>query len=114
MTFVLVVAGLGACSAPSNPAEALRLLRSHGPRPAGPSSLNPFVVRRAHAPGHSRAGGRAGHGPAAPRLRPRPPDHGSRWRGVPLVARGFAVAALPYAALLVAAGTFSPFLYFRF
>jgi alginate O-acetyltransferase complex protein AlgI len=36
------------------------------------------------------------------------------WRGVPLVARGIAVAVLPYAALLVAAGTFSPSLYYRF
>jgi alginate O-acetyltransferase complex protein AlgI len=36
------------------------------------------------------------------------------WSGAPLAARAFAVAALPYAALLVAAGSFSPFLYFRF
>jgi alginate O-acetyltransferase complex protein AlgI len=36
------------------------------------------------------------------------------WRGAPLLARAAAVAALPYAAILVAAGSFSPFLYFRF
>jgi len=36
------------------------------------------------------------------------------WSGAPLAARALAVAALPYAALLVAAGSFSPFLYFRF
>ena len=36
------------------------------------------------------------------------------WSGAPLAARAFAVAVLPYAALLVAAGSFSPFLYFRF
>ena len=37
-----------------------------------------------------------------------------RWSGPPLLARALAVAALPYAAVLVAAGSFSPFLYFRF
>ena len=37
-----------------------------------------------------------------------------RWSGTPLVARTAAIVALPYAALLVAAGSFSPFLYFRF
>jgi len=37
-----------------------------------------------------------------------------RWSGPPLLARALAVAALPYAAILVAAGSFSPFLYFRF
>jgi alginate O-acetyltransferase complex protein AlgI len=36
------------------------------------------------------------------------------WSGAPLLARAAAVAALPYAAVLVAAGSFSPFLYFRF
>jgi alginate O-acetyltransferase complex protein AlgI len=36
------------------------------------------------------------------------------WSGAPLLARAAAVAALPYAAILVAAGSFSPFLYFRF
>jgi alginate O-acetyltransferase complex protein AlgI len=36
------------------------------------------------------------------------------WSGAPLVARAAAVAVLPYAAVLVAAGSFSPFLYFRF
>ena len=36
------------------------------------------------------------------------------WSGRPLVARGLAVAALPYATILIAAGSFSPFLYFRF
>jgi alginate O-acetyltransferase complex protein AlgI len=37
-----------------------------------------------------------------------------RWDGAPLMARGFAIAALPYAMILIAAGSFSPFLYFRF
>jgi alginate O-acetyltransferase complex protein AlgI len=36
------------------------------------------------------------------------------WSGAPLLARAAAVAVLPYAAVLVAAGSFSPFLYFRF
>jgi len=36
------------------------------------------------------------------------------WQGRALAARVAVVAALPYAALLVAAGSFSPFLYFRF
>jgi alginate O-acetyltransferase complex protein AlgI len=37
-----------------------------------------------------------------------------RWSGAPLLARVLAVASLPYTTLLVAAGSFSPFLYFRF
>ncbi len=37
-----------------------------------------------------------------------------RWSGAPLLARAGAIAALPYAAILVAGGSFSPFLYFRF
>jgi alginate O-acetyltransferase complex protein AlgI len=37
-----------------------------------------------------------------------------RWTGAPLVARGVVVAVLPYSVLLIAAGSFSPFLYFRF
>jgi alginate O-acetyltransferase complex protein AlgI len=37
-----------------------------------------------------------------------------RWSGAPLAARFAAVAMLPYAAILVAAGSFSPFLYFQF
>jgi alginate O-acetyltransferase complex protein AlgI len=37
-----------------------------------------------------------------------------RWSGVPLFVRTAAVASLPYVAVLVAAGSFSPFLYFRF
>jgi alginate O-acetyltransferase complex protein AlgI len=38
----------------------------------------------------------------------------ARWSGPPLLARGLAFALLPYSAILVAAGSFSPFLYFRF
>jgi alginate O-acetyltransferase complex protein AlgI len=37
-----------------------------------------------------------------------------KWEGAPLLARGAAIAALPVAAIAVAAGSFSPFLYFRF
>ncbi len=37
-----------------------------------------------------------------------------RWSGLPLLARAGALATLPYAAILVAGGSFSPFLYFRF
>jgi alginate O-acetyltransferase complex protein AlgI len=37
-----------------------------------------------------------------------------RWSGAPLVGRVLAIAALPYATILIAAGSFSPFLYFRF
>jgi alginate O-acetyltransferase complex protein AlgI len=36
------------------------------------------------------------------------------WSGPPLAARGVALALLPYSVILVAAGSFSPFLYFRF
>jgi alginate O-acetyltransferase complex protein AlgI len=36
------------------------------------------------------------------------------WTGARLVARGVALAALPYTAIVIAAGSFSPFLYFRF
>jgi alginate O-acetyltransferase complex protein AlgI len=36
------------------------------------------------------------------------------WQGGPLLGRAAVVAALPYAAILVAAGSFSPFIYFRF
>jgi len=39
--------------------------------------------------------------------------HGE-WAGRPLLARGFVLAVLPLAAITVAAGSFSPFLYFRF
>ena len=51
---------------------------------------------------------RAGHGPDAPRPRDRPARWTARWSGAPLAARAFAVAALPYAALLVAAGILQP------
>ncbi|MEA2418817.1 MAG: alginate O-acetyltransferase complex protein AlgI [Thermoleophilaceae bacterium] len=37
-----------------------------------------------------------------------------RWSGAPLVGRAIAIAALPYATIVIAAGSFSPFLYFRF
>jgi alginate O-acetyltransferase complex protein AlgI len=37
-----------------------------------------------------------------------------RWSGAPLMARAAAVVVLPLAAITVAAGSFSPFLYFRF
>jgi alginate O-acetyltransferase complex protein AlgI len=37
-----------------------------------------------------------------------------RWSGAPLLARTAALACLPYAAMVVAAGSFSPFLYFQF
>jgi alginate O-acetyltransferase complex protein AlgI len=37
-----------------------------------------------------------------------------RWAGRPLIARAAAIAILPLAAISVAAGSFSPFLYFRF
>jgi alginate O-acetyltransferase complex protein AlgI len=37
-----------------------------------------------------------------------------RWTGAPLVARMAVIAVLPLAAITVAAGSFSPFLYFRF
>ena len=37
-----------------------------------------------------------------------------RWDGAPLAARFAVVALLPFAAIAVAAGSFSPFLYFRF
>jgi alginate O-acetyltransferase complex protein AlgI len=38
----------------------------------------------------------------------------SRWSGAPLAARMAVIAVLPLAAVAVAAGSFSPFLYFRF
>ena len=38
----------------------------------------------------------------------------ARWSGAPLVARIAVIAVLPVAAVAVAAGSFSPFLYFRF
>jgi alginate O-acetyltransferase complex protein AlgI len=37
-----------------------------------------------------------------------------RWDGAPLAARLGVIALLPLAAITVAAGSFSPFLYFRF
>jgi alginate O-acetyltransferase complex protein AlgI len=37
-----------------------------------------------------------------------------RWSGLPLAGRAFAIALLPYTTILIAAGSFSPFLYFRF
>ena len=37
-----------------------------------------------------------------------------RWSGAPLVGRAVALATLPYTTILIAAGSFSPFLYFRF
>jgi alginate O-acetyltransferase complex protein AlgI len=37
-----------------------------------------------------------------------------RWSGAPLLARGAVLVTLPYAAIVVAAGSFSPFLYFQF
>ena len=37
-----------------------------------------------------------------------------RWAGAPLVARAAVLAVLPIAAIAVAAGSFSPFLYFQF
>jgi alginate O-acetyltransferase complex protein AlgI len=37
-----------------------------------------------------------------------------RWAGAPLIARAAVFVALPYAAISVAAGSFSPFLYFQF
>jgi alginate O-acetyltransferase complex protein AlgI len=37
-----------------------------------------------------------------------------RWTGAPLLARVAVICVLPYAAMTVAAGSFSPFLYFRF
>jgi alginate O-acetyltransferase complex protein AlgI len=37
-----------------------------------------------------------------------------RWAGAPLAARAGVLAVLPFAAIAVAAGSFSPFLYFRF
>ena len=37
-----------------------------------------------------------------------------RWGGMPLVARAAVLMVLPYAAIVVAAGSFSPFLYFQF
>jgi alginate O-acetyltransferase complex protein AlgI len=37
-----------------------------------------------------------------------------RWSGVPLAGRALAIATLPYTTILIAAGSFSPFLYFRF
>ena len=38
----------------------------------------------------------------------------ARWSGMPLVARLAVVTVLPLSAISVAAGSFSPFLYFRF
>ncbi len=37
-----------------------------------------------------------------------------RWSGAPLAARVAVLAVLPFAAIAVAAGSFSPFLYFQF
>ena len=37
-----------------------------------------------------------------------------RWSGAPLLARAAVVVVLPLAAITVAAGSFSPFLYFQF
>jgi alginate O-acetyltransferase complex protein AlgI len=37
-----------------------------------------------------------------------------RWAGAPLAARAAVLAVLPFAAIAVAAGSFSPFLYFQF
>jgi alginate O-acetyltransferase complex protein AlgI len=37
-----------------------------------------------------------------------------RWSTLPLLARGAVLAVLPYTAIVVAAGSFSPFLYFQF
>jgi alginate O-acetyltransferase complex protein AlgI len=36
------------------------------------------------------------------------------WSGAPLAARLGVVALTPYAAIVIAAGSFSPFLYFQF
>ena len=96
-----------------DPAQALRFYGRDGP--ARSFELNPFVSAPLHAPGAGspsssgwprsccRAtsssaalmqGGVARRAAAGPRASPSP--------------------LLPYAALLVAAGSFSPFLYFRF
>jgi alginate O-acetyltransferase complex protein AlgI len=37
-----------------------------------------------------------------------------RWTGAPLIARGAVVLTLPLSAITIAAGSFSPFLYFQF
>jgi hypothetical protein len=37
-----------------------------------------------------------------------------RWAGVSLAVKGLAIVFVPLAAISVAAGSFSPFLYFRF
>ncbi len=36
------------------------------------------------------------------------------WKGIPLATRFATILVLPVAAIAVAAGSFSPFLYFRF
>jgi alginate O-acetyltransferase complex protein AlgI len=111
LTFVLVVAGWVMFRA-DDPAEALRFYGAMVT--SGSFELNPFVsgVLTPQATVALVIG-------LATVLLPRDFFLGrlmmdGAWRGVPLVARGIAVAALPYAALLVAAGTFSPFLYYRF
>jgi alginate O-acetyltransferase complex protein AlgI len=111
LTFVLVVAGWVMFRA-DDPAAALRFYGAMVT--SGSFELNPFVsgVLTPQATVALVIG-------LATVLLPRDFFLGrlmmdGAWRGAPLLARGVAVAALPYAALLVAAGTFSPFLYYRF
>ena len=110
LTFVLVVAGWVMFRA-DDPAEALRFYEAMVTN--GSFELNPFVsgVLTPQATVALVIG-------LATVLLPRDFVVGrlmqGAWSGAPLLARGAAVAALPYAALLVAAGSFSPFLYYRF
>ncbi|HEY8745218.1 MAG TPA: MBOAT family O-acyltransferase, partial [Chloroflexota bacterium] len=110
LTFLLVVAGWVMFRAGS-PAEALRFYTAMVPH--GHYALNPFLastittqVKLALIVGLATVLlppnfvlGRVLEG------------DWSRWG---LLARGLAVATLPYTTMLVAAGSYSPFLYFRF
>ncbi len=110
ITFLLVVVGWVMFRA-SSPAQAVRFYV--GMIPHGRFALDPFLsstitpqVKLALVVGLATV------------LLPRNLVFGrvlqSDWSGRGVLVRALAVATLPYATLLVAAGSFSPFLYFRF
>jgi alginate O-acetyltransferase complex protein AlgI len=111
-TFLLVVIGWVLFRA-SGIGQALDFYAAMVPRPGTDLRL-PTVVAQALTPQATIALAAGMASVLLPRAFVLGRSLTGRWSGFPLAARGMAIAALPYTVLLIASGSFSPFLYFRF